>query len=130
MLSSSMTRRRPPLLKLAAELSEAVFFYSRREHIERDRGMRDKLGMCTSAIEEELDEGYRSGDRRRFRDALHRAKMWTMELEFHLRFCVTMGYAPRSEVAEYIRDCDEVTRRIERLQKRLGGPGWSPDDEG
>lgn len=118
--------RRSPLLKLAGELAEEVFFYSRRTHIERDRGMRDKLGMCATAIEEELQEGYDSGDRRRFRDALHRAKMWTMELEFHLRLVVTMGYAPRSEVVGYIRDCDRVTRRIERLQRRVGPPGPSP----
>ena len=120
--------RRSPLLKLAGELAEEVFYFSRRDHIERDRGMRDKLGMCATAIEEELTEGYDSGDRRRFRDALHRAKMWAMELEFHLRMVVTMGYAPRSEVVEYIRDCDRVTRRIERLQRRVGPPGWTPED--
>lgn len=122
------TRRTTPLLKLASELAEEVFFFSRQDEIERDRGMRDKLGMCAAAIEEELIEGYDSGDRRRFRDALHRAKMWAMELEFHLRFVVTMGYAPRSSVVEYIRDCDQVTRRIERLQRKVGPPGWQPEE--
>lgn len=121
-------RERPSLCQLAAELSEGVFFFSRREEIEQDRGMRNKLSMCASAIEEELDEGYRSGDRRRFCDALHRAKMWAMELEFNLRFVVTMGYAPRSAVVEYLRDCDRVTRRIERLQRKVGPPGWQPDE--
>jgi four helix bundle protein len=120
---------RSPLCQLAARLSEEVFFFSRRDEIEQDRGMRNKLGMCAAAIEEELVEGFDSGDRQRFRTALHRAKMWTMELEFHLRFVVTMGYAPRSEAAGYLRDCDAVTRRIERLQSRLGPAGWSSDGE-
>ena len=122
------TRRTTPLLKLASALAEEVFFFSRREEIVRDRGMRDKLGMCASAIEEELIEGYDSGDRRRFSDALHRSKMWAMELEFHLRFVVTMGYTPRSAVVEFIRDCDRVTRRIERLQRKVGPPGWRPEE--
>ncbi|HEX7917842.1 MAG TPA: four helix bundle protein [Gemmatimonadales bacterium] len=123
-------RPQPPLLQCASTLADEVFSFSRSEPIERDRGMRDKLGMCATAIEEELTEGYQSRDRRRFRDALHRAKMWAMELEFHLRFVVTMGYAPRSAVAEYIRDCDEVSRRIERLQEKLGynTKDWSIED--
>ena len=122
--------QRAPLWRQASELSEEVFHFSRTDRIDRDRGMRDKLGMCAGAIEEELAEGYDSGDRRRFRDALHRAKMWAIELEFHLRFVVTMGYAPRSAVAGLIRGCDAVRGRIERLQQQLGPHGWSPDDEG
>ncbi len=117
------------LWQRASALAESVFYFSRGECIERDRGMRDKLGMCATAIEEELAEGYDSGDRRKFRDSLHRAKMWAMELEFNLRFVVTMGYAPRSAVVEYIRDCDDVSHRIERLQEKYGPPRWSPDDD-
>lgn len=120
---------RPPLLRMVVVLAEEVFLFSRHDHIERDRGMRDKLDMCATAIEEELSEGYASRDRRRFRESLHRARMWTLELGFHLRFVVTMGYAPRAEVTEYLRDCDRVARRIERLQRRVGPPGWSPEDE-
>ncbi|HTK55871.1 MAG TPA: four helix bundle protein [Gemmatimonadales bacterium] len=124
-------RPQPPLLQCASSLADEVFSFSRSAPIERDRGMRDKLGMCATAIEEELTEGYRSRDRRQFGNSLHRAKMWAMELEFHLRFVVTMGYAPRSAVADYIRDCDEVSHRIERLQEKLGynKKDWSIDDE-
>ena len=113
----------------ADALGEEVFNFSRRCCIEQDRGMRNKLGMCAGAVAEELAEGFDSGDRSQFRESLHRAKMWAMELSFHLRFVATMGCSPRSEVIEYLRRCDEVSRRIGRLQQKLGpGREWSIED--
>jgi four helix bundle protein len=107
----------------AMSLSEAVYRATKEGPFSKDWGLRDQVLKAAVSIPSNIAEGYERQTTQEYIRFLTIAKGSAGEVRTQLILAGKLGYITPIETAALLEDCQEVSRMLEGLKRRLKAKG-------
>jgi four helix bundle protein len=103
-------------------LAEEIYRVTKQGEFSKDWGLRDQIRKAVVSIPSNIAEGYgryRAADFKRF---LTIANASAYEVRSQIQLAARLGYLGALEVEMIVKDCEEVSRMVVGLRRRVERP--------
>ena len=104
-------------------LAEEVYGVTRQGEFAKDWGMKNQIQRAVVSIPSNIAEGYERQSTQEYIRFLIIAKGSAGEVRTQLILASKFGYLTPVEASSLVRDCQEISRMLEGLKKRLKAKG-------